>query len=67
MFLPEIYNLSIKREGKATSINEIRKKIEEKRIWLRDNEPDYYKSAVGEDRDLFELFISKGYVDPRVL
>ena len=47
--------------------SEVRKKIEEKRIWLRDNEPHYYERAVGEDRDLFELFISKGYVNPKVL
>ena len=46
---------------------EVRKKIEEKRIWLRDNEHDYYEMAVGEDRDLFELFISTGYVNPKVL
>ena len=48
-------------------ITEIRKKIEEKRIWLRDNEPYYYAEVVGEDRDIFELWISKGYIDPRLI
>lgn len=47
--------------------SEIRKMIEEKRVWLRDNEPDYYAMAVGEDRDIFGLWISKGYVDPRLI
>ena len=46
---------------------EVRRKIEEKRVWLRDNESHYYESAVGEDRDIFDLFISKGYVNPKVL
>ena len=46
---------------------EVRKKIEEKRVWLRDNEPDFYAWAVGEDRDIFDLWISKGYVDSRLL
>lgn len=46
---------------------QIRKKIEEKRVWLRDNEPDYYAMAVKEDRDIFELWISKGHVDHRLI
>lgn len=45
----------------------VRKKIEEKRVWLRDNEPDFYDWAVGEDRDIFDLWISKGYVDSKLL
>ena len=40
----------------------VRKKIEEKRVWLRDNEPEYYREAVGEDEDIFSLWIRKGYV-----
>lgn len=47
--------------------HEIRKKIEEKRVWLRDNEPDYYNSAVKEDKDIFDLWISKGYVNKRLI
>ncbi len=61
----EIVLAAEKYSGFDTS--EVRKKIEEKRIWLRDNEPHYYEMAVGEDQDLFELFISKGYVNPKVL
>ena len=45
----------------------VRAKIEEKRVWLRDNEPDEYESAVGEDRDIFELMIEQGYVDPKLI
>lgn len=41
---------------------EVRKGIEEKRIWLRDNEPDYYERCVGEDEDIFTLWHRKGYV-----
>lgn len=48
-------------------MREVRKKVEEKRIWLRDNESKYYERAIVEDRDLFELFISEGYVDLKVL
>lgn len=41
---------------------EIRKQIEAKRIWLRDNEKDYYEETVKEDKDIFELWLGKGYV-----
>ena len=41
---------------------EVRKGIEEKRVWLRDNEPDYYERCVGEDEDIFSLWHRKGYV-----
>lgn len=41
---------------------EVRKGIEEKRVWLRDNEPDYYERYVGEDEDIFTLWHRKGYV-----
>ncbi len=41
-------------------------KIEEKRIWLRDYEPDEYAHAVGEDRDIFELWREKGYIDEKL-
>ena len=47
--------------------SKIRAKIEEKRVWLRDHEPDYYASTVGEDRDIFELWIERGYVDSKLL
>ena len=41
---------------------EVRKGIEEKRVWLRNNEPDYYERCVGEDEDIFTLWHRKGYV-----
>jgi len=47
--------------------SKVRAKIEEKRIWLRDNEPEEYARAVGEDRDIFELWIERGYVDGKLL
>ena len=37
----------------------VRQEIEKKRIWLRDNEPEYYAQYIGEDRDLFELWNEK--------
>ena len=46
---------------------EVRNKIEEKRVWLRDNEPDFYSSFVGEDEDIFSLWTRKGYITPRLL
>ena len=45
----------------------VRARIEEKRIWLRDNEPDEYQMAVGEDTDIFTLWIRKGYVDSKLI
>ena len=44
-----------------------RSEIEKKRIWLRDNEPEEYARMVGEDRDIFELWIDRGYIDPKLL
>lgn len=41
---------------------EIRTEIEKKRVWLRDHEPEFYQSFVGEDKDIFELWTEKGYV-----
>lgn len=41
---------------------EIRSEIEKKRVWLRDHEPEFYQSFVGEDKDIFELWTEKGYV-----
>ena len=32
----------------------VRRRIEEKRIWLRDNRPDVYEHEVGFDEDIFE-------------
>lgn len=45
----------------------VRAKIEEKRVWLRDNEPFEYEQAVGEDRDIFDLWIENRYVDPKLI
>lgn len=41
---------------------EVRTEIEKKRVWLRDNEPEEYARAVGEDEDIFTLWKKKGYV-----
>lgn len=46
--------------------NFVRARIEEKRIWLRDNEPEEYQMAVGEDTDIFSLWRRKGYVDKKL-
>lgn len=40
----------------------VRTEIEIKRVWLRDNEPEYYKDCKLEDRDIFAQWIEKGYV-----
>jgi hypothetical protein len=45
----------------------VRARIEEKRIWLRDNEPYEYQMAVGEDTDIFTLWIRKGYIDSKLI
>ena len=45
----------------------VRVEIEAKRVWLRDNEPEEYERAVGADRDIFELWIEKGYIDQKLL
>lgn len=42
--------------------SEVRAEIEKKRVWLRDNEPEEYARAVGEDEDIFTLWKRKGYV-----
>ncbi|MCR4611237.1 MAG: hypothetical protein K5644_04995 [Lachnospiraceae bacterium] len=42
--------------------SEVRKEIEKKRIWLRDNEPEEYDRMVGEDEDIFILWKKKGYI-----
>lgn len=47
--------------------SKVRTKIEEKRVWLRDHEPDFYASAVGEDKDIFELWMERGYIDRNLL
>lgn len=41
---------------------EVCAEIEKKRVWLRDNEPEEYARAVGEDEDIFTLWKKKGYV-----
>lgn len=41
---------------------EVREEIEKKRVWLRDNEPEEYERAVGEDEDIFTLWAKKGYI-----
>ena len=45
----------------------VRSEIEKKRIWLRDNEPEEYARIVGEDRNIFEIWTEKGYIDPKLL
>ena len=45
----------------------VRARIEEKRIWLRNNEPYEYQRAVGEDTDIFTLWIRKGYIDSKII
>lgn len=45
----------------------VRAEIEKKRIWLRDNEPEEYARAVGEDRNIFDLWIEKGYIEKKLL
>lgn len=45
---------------------EVRRKIEEKRVWLRENEPWEYKAAVGEDEDIFTLWTRRGYILERL-
>ena len=47
--------------------SEIRRKIEEKRVWLRDNEPEFYAEFVGEDEDIFTLWKRKGYIPQRLI
>ena len=47
--------------------SKVRAKIEEKRIWHRDNESEEYARAVGEDVDIFELWARKGYIDKKLL
>lgn len=42
--------------------SKVRDEIEKKRIWLRDNEPDYYKECSLEDRDIFEQWKEKVYI-----
>lgn len=51
----------------ACDTSRVREQIEEKRVWLRDHEPDEYARAVGEDRDIFELWVERGYIDKRLL
>ena len=46
---------------------EIKKQIEDKRVWFRDNKPDDYKHEVGVDEELFSYYIRKGYVEPRLI
>ncbi len=40
---------------------ELRKQIEEKRVFYRDNHPDDYAREVGEDIDLFRLWAKNGW------
>lgn len=42
--------------------SEVRAEIEKKRVWLRDNEPEYYKDCRLDDRDIFEQWKEKGYI-----
>jgi len=45
----------------------IKKKIREKINYLKEYEPDYYKHALGTDKDIFTYLIEKGFVDKKVL
>lgn len=45
----------------------VRRKIEEKRIWLREHHSDEYERAVGEDEDIFTLWQRKGYILERLI
>ncbi len=47
--------------------SEVRKKIEEKRIWLRDNEPDFYEQFVEEDENIFDLWKRKGFISQKLM
>ena len=54
-------------EEKCVSVNTMQSYFyglinEEKRVWLRDNEPEYYAEFVGEDKDIFTLWKEKGYI-----
>lgn len=48
--------------GLTFDTTEVRAEIEKKRVWLRDNEPEEYARAVGEDKDIFNLWKKKGYI-----
>lgn len=50
---------SEKYSGYDTSL--VRLEIEKKRVWLRDNEPEEYAHAVGEDKDIFDVW--KKWID----
>ncbi len=62
----DIINLVLAAEKYSNyDTSKIRRKIEEKRIWLRDNEPEYYSSYVGEDKDIFKVWEENGLINPR--
>lgn len=42
--------------------SDVRAEIEKKRVWLRDNEPEYYKDCRRDDREIFEQWKEKGYI-----
>ena len=42
--------------------SDVRAEIEKKRVWLRDNEPEYYKDCRFDDREIFEQCKEKGYI-----
>ncbi len=46
---------------------QIREKIEEKRIWFRDNHSDSYKAEVRYDEDIFEHYRNSNYTPQRLL
>lgn len=45
----------------------IREKIEEKRVWFRDNHSDSYKAEVRFDEDVFEHYRNSNYIPQRLL
>ncbi len=63
--IPDLVLAAEKYSGVDTSA--VRAEIEKKRVWLRDNEPEEYRRAVGEDRDIFELWTERGHFDSKLL
>lgn len=47
--------------------SEIRRQIEEKRIWFRDNQLHLYNLEVGCDEDIFEYYVRNDYIPQKLL
>ena len=64
----DIINIVLAAEKySGVDTTEVRAGIEEKRVWLRENEPEYYAEIVGEDKDIFTLYKEWGCIDERLL